>query len=130
MGNRVELLAPAGSFDSLKAAVNAGADAVYAGSRNFNARAGADNFDERTLSEAIDYCHSGGVKFFLVLNTLIHDEEMTDALKTLEHAYRSGIDAVIVQDTGLMGLIAKHFEDLEIHASTQAPSISLFWSLH
>lgn len=125
MSNRVELLAPAGSFDSLKAAVNAGADAVYAGARNFNARVGAENFDDKTLSEAIDYCHSGGVKFFLVLNTLIHDNEMTEALKTLEYAYRFGIDAVIVQDIGLMGLIAKHFKGLEIHASTQAVAYDL-----
>ncbi|NLY96519.1 MAG: U32 family peptidase [Clostridiaceae bacterium] len=132
MNQKVELLAPAGNFDSLKAAVNAGADAVYAGAKNFNARAGADNFDEKALSEAIGYCRSGGVKFFLVLNTLIHDREIKDALKTLESAYRAGIDAVIVQDIGLMRLIKSHFSDLEIHASTQTTVYDLngVYALH
>ena len=121
----VELLAPAGSFDSLKAAVNAGADAVYAGAKNFNARVGADNFDEQALSEAIDYCHTGSVKFFLVLNTLIHDEEMTGALKLLEKACNYGIDAVIVQDLGLMYNIARFFPRLDLHASTQSTVYNL-----
>ena len=69
MTDRVELLAPAGSFDALKAAVNAGADAVYAGMQSFNARVGANNFDEQTLSEAIRYCRTGGVRFFLTSNS-------------------------------------------------------------
>ena len=116
---RVELLAPAGDMDSLLAAVNNGADAVYIGGKKFGARKFAHNFDEQELKEAIQVCHTHGVKLYVTVNTLIHDTELEDALQELKFLYEIGVDAVIIQDIGLICLARKYLKNLELHASTQ-----------
>ncbi len=115
----VELLAPVGNFESLKAAVQNGADAVYFGSTSFNARAFAGNFNSDTLQDAILYAKLRGVQTNLTLNTLLKDDELEEAFNLVKHAYEYGIDAVIVQDLGLANLLIKSFPDLPIHSSTQ-----------
>lgn len=120
MKNRVEILAPAGSMECLKAAIAAGADAVYTGGALFGARAYAHNLTEEELLEAIDYVHLHGRRLYLTVNTLIKDREMEKQMYDyLLPYYRQGLDAVIVQDIGLFRFIRKHFPDLPIHASTQ-----------
>ena len=120
MKDRVEILAPAGSMECLKAAVAAGADAVYTGGALFGARAYAHNLTEEELLEAIDYVHLHGRRLYLTVNTLIKDREMERQMYDyLLPYYRQGLDAVIVQDIGLFRFIRKHFPDLPIHASTQ-----------
>jgi len=117
--NKIEILAPAGSFESLEAAVRSGADAVYLGAKDFSARASAQNFSLEELKEAIAYCHIRGVKAYLTVNTLMFDDELTKALGLINEAYSFGIDAVIVQDIGLASLIKKYIPDLRLHGSTQ-----------
>lgn len=120
MKDRVEILAPAGSMECLKAAIAAGADAVYTGGALFGARAYAHNLTEEELLEAIDYVHLHGRRLYLTVNTLIKDREMEKQMYDYLHPYyRQGLDAVIVQDIGLFRFIRKHFPDLPIHASTQ-----------
>lgn len=120
MKDRVEILAPAGSMECLKAAIAAGADAVYTGGALFGARAYAHNPTEEELLEAIDYVHLHGRRLYLTVNTLIKDREMEKQMYDyLLPYYRQGLDAVIVQDIGLFRFIRKHFPDLPIHASTQ-----------
>lgn len=120
MKDRVEILAPAGSMECLKAAITAGADAVYTGGALFGARAYAHNLTEEELLEAIDYVHLHGRRLYLTVNTLIKDREMEKQMYDyLLPYYRQGLDAVIVQDIGLFHFIRKHFPDLPIHASTQ-----------
>ena len=120
MKDRVEILAPAGSMECLKAAIAAGADAVYTGGALFGARAYAHNLTEEELLEAIDYVHLHGRRLYLTVNTLIKDCEMEKQMYDyLLPYYRQGLDAVIVQDIGLFRFIRKHFPDLPIHASTQ-----------
>lgn len=114
-----EILAPAGSMDALKAAVSAGADAVYLGGSKFGARAFADNFDETALIQAIEYCHIYGVKVYLTVNTLFRNEEIEELYDYLVPFYKAGLDAVIVQDLGVMLCIHRWFPELPIHASTQ-----------
>lgn len=116
---RVELLAPAGDMDSLLAAVNNGADAVYIGGKKFGARKFAHNFDEQELKEAIQVCHTHGARLYVTVNTLIHDTELEEALQELKFLYEIGVDAVIIQDIGLIRLARKYLKDLELHASTQ-----------
>lgn len=111
---------PAGSMECLKAAIAAGADAVYTGGALFGARAYAHNLTEEELLEAIDYVHLHGRRLYLTVNTLIKDREMEKQMYDyLLPYYRQGLDAVIVQDIGLFRFIRKHFPDLPIHASTQ-----------
>ena len=120
MKDRVEILAPAGSMECLKAAIAAGADAVYTGGALFGARAYAHNLTEEELLEAIDYVHLHGRRLYLTVNTLIKDREMEKQMYDyLLPYYRQGLDAVIVQDIGLFRFIRKNFPDLPIHASTQ-----------
>ena len=120
MKDRVEILAPAGSMECLKAAITAGADAVYTGGALFGARAYAHNLTEEELLEAIDYVHLHGRRLYLTVNTLIKDREMEKQMYDyLLPYYRQGLDAVIVQDIGLFRFIRKHFPNLPIHASTQ-----------
>lgn len=120
MKDRVEILAPAGSMECLKAAIAAGADAVYTGGALFGARAYAHNLTEEELLEAIDYVHLHGRRLYLTVNTLIKDREMEKQMYDyLLPYYQQGLDAVIVQDIGLFRFIRKHFPDLPIHASTQ-----------
>lgn len=116
---KIELLSPVGDFECLKAAVQNGADSVYFGAVNFNARASATNFDLTNLKEAISYAKLRGVNTHLTLNTLIKNTEFEDAVLLAKKAYEFGIDAIIVQDLGLARFLIKNFPDLPIHASTQ-----------
>lgn len=116
---KIELLSPVGDFECLKAAVQNGADSVYFGAANFNARASATNFDLTNLKEAISYAKLRGVNTHLTLNTLIKNTEFEDAVLLAKKAYEFGIDAIIVQDLGLARFLIKNFPDLPIHASTQ-----------
>lgn len=115
----IELLSPVGDFECLKAAVQNGADAVYFGASTFSARAFAANFDDEALKKAITYAKIRGVKTNLTLNTLIKNNEMTDAIELARKAYEYGIDAIIVQDLGLARYLIKHFPGLAVHGSTQ-----------
>lgn len=117
--NKIELLAPVGDFECLKAAVQNGADAVYLGASAFSARASAKNFSLEELKEAIDYAHLRNVKVHLALNTLIKNSEIDDALFLAKEAYKMGVDALIVQDYGLCSILLKYLPDLPLHASTQ-----------
>lgn len=115
-----EVLAPAGSFQTFKAVIEAGADAVYVGGSRFGARAYADNFTEEELLEAIDYAHLRGKKVYLTVNTLLKNKEINDDLYDyLLPFYLKGLDAVLVQDFGALSYIHKAFPDLPIHTSTQ-----------
>jgi putative protease len=114
-----ELLAPAGGWDCLKAAVANGADAVFFGLPRFNARIRADNFTEEELPEVIDFCHRHGVKAYVTLNTLVFTGELEDVADYLRLLNRCGVDALIVQDVGLVRLAAAIVPELPIHASTQ-----------
>ncbi len=116
---QVEILAPAGSYECLEAAVGAGADAVYVGGSRFGARAYAENFQEKELLEALDYVHIHGRKMYLTVNTLIKESELMDVYDFLLPFYRQGLDGVIVQDLGAGELIREAFPDMELHASTQ-----------
>ena len=114
-----EILAPAGSFESMKAAVAAGADAVYIGGNKFGARAYADNLDEDRMKEAIDYAHLHGCRIYMTVNTLVKEREMKELYSYLLPYYEQGLDAVIVQDMGVFSFVKRHFLDLDVHASTQ-----------
>lgn len=115
-----EVLAPAGSFQTFKAVIEAGADAVYVGGSSFGARAYADNFTEDELLHAIDYAHLRGKKVYLTVNTLLKNKEINDDLYDyLLPFYLKGLDAVLVQDFGALSYIHKAFPDLPIHTSTQ-----------
>ena len=122
---RPELLAPAGSPESLRAAVQSGAGAVYLGWGTFNARQSAKNFSDEEFADALVYCHQRGVRVFLTLNTLLTDRELPQALDTARTACRLGVDAVLVQDWGLLRLLRAALPDLPVHASTQ---MSIFTS--
>lgn len=115
----VEILSPAGSDESLTAAVRAGADAVYLGAGRFNARRNAANFDDGALAGAVAYCHVRGVKVYLALNTLVSDSERAAALDTARLAAGIGVDGLILQDLGLARLIRKAAPSMPLHASTQ-----------
>ena len=115
----IELLSPVGDFECLKAAVQNGADAVYFGASSFSARSFATNFDDTSLELAINYAKLRGVRTNLTLNTLIKNDELSDAFELAKKAYNFGIDAIIVQDLGLAKLLIDNFPDLPIHASTQ-----------
>lgn len=114
-----ELLAPAGSMESLHAAVDNGADAVYLGAGSFNARVNADNFTVEEIAEAVAYAHLHGVRVYLTLNTLIRDEEMSEALDLALSAWNMGVDAIIVQDIGLFKNLREKHPEIVLHASTQ-----------
>ena len=116
---KVEILAPAGSFECLEAAMSAGADAVYVGGDQFSARAYAHNFDQDELIRAIDYMHLLGRKLYLTVNILLKESEMQPCLDWLLPLYEQGLDAVIVQDFGLCKALRENFPDLPVHASTQ-----------
>ncbi len=128
MGNKrkgPEILAPAGSMESLYAAVNAGCDAVYIGGGMFGARAYADNPDRETLLYAADYCHLHGVKLYMAVNTLLKEDEIMESLYNyISPYYEAGIDAAIVQDAGVIYMLHKYFPGLALHASTQMTLVS------
>ena len=115
----VEILAPAGSYESFRAALGAGADAVYAGGPRFGARAFADNFTQEELVRAVGEAHLFGKKFYLTVNTLLKDPEIADLYDYLAPLYAAGLDAVIVQDAGVIGYIREVFPGMDLHASTQ-----------
>ena len=117
--SRPEILAPVGNAEMLYAAVRAGADAVYLGLNNFNARRNAENFTLESLREAARYCHVRGVKVYLTFNIIIGDSELKEALELCVGAAEAGIDAVIVTDIGFAKLIKEAVPSLPIHASTQ-----------
>ncbi len=120
-----EILAPAGSVESLKGAIAAGADAVYIGGSKFGARAYADNPETDTLLSAIDYVHSKDRRIYLTVNTLLKEQELTkELIPFLEKYYRAGVDAVIVQDVGVLHFLAAHFPNLPVHLSTQMTLVS------
>ncbi len=121
----LELLSPAGSLDALRAAVCNGADAVYFGSENFNARRSAKNFTLDELPETVRYCHVRGVKVYLTVNTLVSDREMRAVAQTVAAAARAGVDAFIVQDFGVVSLCRQIAPSVPLHASTQMSIHSL-----
>ncbi len=125
MRNDVELLSPAGDFECVKAAVQNGADAIYLGASSFNARASARNFTLDELKEVINYAHIRNVKIHLTLNTLIKNDEFSEALSVAQKAYELGVDAIIVQDLGLATVLTNALPKLPIHASTQMTIHSL-----
>ncbi len=117
--HKIELLAPAGNFDCLIAAVQSGADAVYLAGKSFGARSFADNFDNEELEKAVDYCHLRGVKVYVTVNTLVLDDEFEQLASYLVSLSSMGVDAIIVQDLGVMELARQCVSELPIHASTQ-----------
>lgn len=119
MNKKPEILAPAGSMESLIAAVRCGANAVYLGTKGINARRGATNFTFDELKQAVEYCHARDVKIYLALNILISDSERELAYKTVEAGLSLGVDAFIIQDLGLAKIIHSHFPTARMHASTQ-----------
>lgn len=122
--NKVELLAPVGNFEALLAVINAGADAVYLSGKSFGARAYADNFNDDELISAIELAHLFGVKIYLTVNTLLKEREKKALIDFLTPLASAGLDAVIVQDLGVIMLISEHFPNLAIHASTQMSLVS------
>lgn len=119
MEKHAEILAPAGGEAQLRAAVLCGADAVYLGLRGFNARAGAENFDENTLPQTVGWCHARGVRVYVTLNTLVTDRELSQWLHSLDAVAAAGVDGVLVQDLGLAKIIRQRYPTLPLHASTQ-----------
>jgi putative protease len=114
-----ELLAPAGSLNAMEAAIAAGADAIYFGAKNFNARASADNFGDEEIVSAIKRLKTLGVKSNITMNTQLYEGELFDALKSAELVLNAGADAIITADLGLASLIKRYFPEAELHASTQ-----------
>lgn len=120
MRRKPEILAPAGSVEGMRAAVAAGCDAVYMGGSRFGARAYAQNPEEDEMLEALAYCHLHGVKLYMTVNTLLKSREIENSLFSFLHPYyEAGLDAVIVQDMGVLRFISRYFPELPIHASTQ-----------
>ena len=116
---RVEILAPAGSYESMVAAVNAGANAVYIGGSRFGARAYADNLDEEAMIRAIDFVHLHNCRIYMTVNTLVKEKELPELYGYLKPYYEAGLDAVLVQDLGVFSYIREYFPDLPLHISTQ-----------
>ncbi len=114
-----ELLSPAGNMEALKSAVHNGADAIYLAGTSFGARKFADNFSNNELTEAFNYAHLYGVKVYVTANTIIYDDEVNDFISYITFLYVNGVDAIIMQDIGMISLIRKLIPNLEIHASTQ-----------
>ncbi len=119
MLNKPEILAPAGTVDAVKAAVNAGADAVYVGGSMFSARAFAGNFDTNELLNTIDYCHINGVQLYMAVNTLLKNSEISCLASYMQPFVKQGVDGVIVQDMGVYSILREVFPEVPLHASTQ-----------
>lgn len=116
---KIELLSPAGDFETLKMAINAHADAVYLSGKNYGARKFAKNFSNEELVDAVKYAHLYGVKIYVTINTIIYESEITDFLNYVLFLHEIGVDAVIMQDIGMIKLVREMLPNLEIHASTQ-----------
>lgn len=116
---KIELLAPAGNMESLYAAIEAGCDAVYIGGYGYSARSYADNFSNEEIVEAIDYAHVYGVKVYVAVNTLIYETEVDSFMNYIDFLHKNNVDALIIQDLGMLDLIHKTYPNLELHASTQ-----------
>lgn len=114
-----EILAPCGSEESVRAAVNCGADAVYLGQKTFNARQNADNFSGQAFKDIVSFCHLNGVKVYQTLNTLVFDSELSDLKQCVQNGCEAGVDAFIIQDMGVLKLVQKWAPEMPIHASTQ-----------
>ena len=115
-----ELLVPAGDIECLHQAVYNGCDAVYIAGTKFGARKYATNFTNEQLIEAIKFCHLYGVKVYITMNTLVKNSEVEDFLEQVRFLYKNGVDAILVQDFGMICLVREMYPNLEIHASTQA----------
>ena len=131
---RVELLAPVGNMDMLYQAINYDADAVYLAGSNYGARKYARNFTNDELVSAIEYAHLYGVKVYVTVNIIIYENELDDVVEYIDFLYRHQVDALIMQDIGLISLVRERFPNMEIHASTQCHnhnigSLELFKSL-
>ncbi len=116
---KIEILAPAGGFDSIISAVRSGADAVYVGEKSFSARASAQNFDKEELKKAVAYCHIHGVKLYVTLNTLVFDDEFEKLKNAIITAVQADVDALIMQNMGVARLAREIAPDMPLHASTQ-----------
>lgn len=125
MKNCPEVLSPAGSWESLKAAAAAGADAVYFGGSTFNARRNAENFTDKDIPKVVSYCHTRGIKAYFTLNTVVFDTEIDKAVKLAELVCAAGVDAIILQDAGLASIIHKAAPKAKLHASTQMSAHNL-----
>lgn len=119
MKNKIELLAPAGNMDSLKAAAAAGCDAVYLGLQSFSARAFAGNFSHAEFIEAIEYCHIRDIKIYVTMNTMLYETEIENAKKEVQFLYDHDVDGLLIQDLGLFHYVRTCYPDLDVHCSTQ-----------
>ncbi len=129
MNDSIEILAPGGSFDSLKAAIDSGADAVYFGGLKFGARTNAVNLTNDQITEAVRYAHLRSAKLYVTVNTLVADNELSEAYDFIKFCYDEGVDGVIVQDMGIVNIVKNHFPDFRIHASTQMTIHNLYGAL-
>ena len=116
---RTELLSPCGNIECVYQAVNNGADAIYLAGKKFGARKYANNFTEEEIIKTINYCHLYGVKVYITVNTMIYEEEVKECLEYIEFLYKNNVDALIMQDIGLIDTVLKKYPNLEVHASTQ-----------
>ena len=116
---KVELLAPAGNMDALKAAAAGGADAIYLGLRSFSARAFAGNFSHEEFQEAIRYCHIRNIRIYVTINTMLFETEIENAKKEVDFLYNNDCDGILVQDLGLFHYIRTCYPDFDVHCSTQ-----------
>ncbi len=121
----IELLAPAGSIESFKGAVNAGADAVYLAGKKFGARAFANNFEEEELVTAIEFAHLRGSKVYVTINTLVFDDEVQELIEYTDFLVQHHVDALIIQDLGMMSLLAHRYPNMDLHASTQVNAMNV-----
>ncbi|MFA6808172.1 MAG: U32 family peptidase, partial [Eubacteriales bacterium] len=117
--NKMELLAPAGSYEALRAAVENGADAVYLGGKSFNARASAENFDPDELEKVVKFAHERQVKIYITVNIIVADSEFEELIEYLYNLYNIGVDALIIQDLGVAALVRSILPEMKMHASTQ-----------
>ena len=116
---KVELLSPVGNMESLYMAVKYGADAVYLAGKKYGARSFAENFTEEEIINAVKYCHLYGVKIYITVNTIVYNNEIINFLKYIDFLYKNNVDALIMQDIGMISIVRKNYPDFEIHASTQ-----------
>ena len=116
---RVELLSPVGNMDTLYQAIHNGADAIYLAGKKYGARKYSNNFTEEELTEAIKYSHLYGVKVYITVNTIIFESEVKEFLEYIGFLYQNKVDAIIMQDIGMMSIVKRIYPNIEIHASTQ-----------